>query len=142
MRRPLQMLRQSLALTIAFGAMMPVMDAAHAAEWPTKPVRILVGGPPGGTADIVARLYAYELQKPLGQTVIVDYKTGAGGTIAVQSLTSAPRDGYTFLLIQKGIASEVPHAVKVSYDPFKDIVPIAQLTQQGLIFVGNPSLPA
>ena len=142
MKRLSLIMRHTLALTLAFSAAMPAMSVARAAEWPSKPVRILVGGPPGGTADVVARLFAYELQGPLGQTVIVDYKTGAGGTIAVQSLISAPRDGYTFLLIQKGIASEVPHAVKVSYDPFKDIVPIAQLTRQGLIFVGNPSLPA
>jgi tripartite-type tricarboxylate transporter receptor subunit TctC len=134
--------RRALALTLAFGSLMPAMDAAHATEWPTKPVRILVGAPPGGTADIVARLFANEMQGLLGQTVIVDYKSGAGGTIAVQSLLSAPRDGYTLLLIQKGIATEVPHAIKVSYDPFKDIVPIAQLTRQGLILVGNPSLPA
>lgn len=142
MKRLSLIMRHTLALTLAFSAAMPALSVARAAEWPSKPVRILVGGPPGGTADVVARLFAYELQGPLGQTVIVDYKTGAGGTIAVQSLISAPRDGYTFLLIQKGIASEVPHAVKVSYDPFKDIVPIAQLTRQGLIFVGNPSLPA
>jgi len=129
---------------LAFGTMMPLMEAANAAadEWPTKPVRILVGAPPGGTADIVARLFAYELQGSLGQPVVVDYKSGAGGTIAVQSLLSARRDGYTFLLIQKGIAAEVPHAIKVSYDPFQDIVPIAQLTRQGLILVGNPNLPA
>jgi len=74
--------------------------------------------------------------------VIVDYKSGAAGTIAVQGLISAPKDGYTFMLIQKGIAAEVPHAVKVSYDPFKDIVPIVQLTRQGLVLVGNPGLPA
>jgi len=134
--------RPALALTLAFGSLMPAMDAAQAAEWPTKPVRILVGAPPGGTADILARLIARELQAPLGQPVIVDYKPGAGGTIAVQSMLSSPRDGYTFLLIQKGIAAEVPHAIKVSYDPFKDIVPIAQLTRYGLILVGNPSLPA
>jgi len=134
--------RQTLALTIAFVPLLSAAPAAKAAEWPDKPVRILVGAPPGGTADIVARLVAHELQKPLGQTVIVDYKAGAGGTIAVQNLLSAPRDGYTFLLIQKGIASEVPLAIKVSYNPFKDIVPIAQLTRQGLIFVGNPSVPA
>lgn len=142
MKRPTLIGRQALALTLAFGSLMPAMEAAQAAEWPTKPVRILVGAPPGGTADIVARLFAHEMQGPLGQTVIVDYKSGAGGAIAVQNLQSAPRDGYTFLLIQKGIASEVPHAIKVSYDPFKDILPIAQLTRQGLIFVGNPGLPA
>ncbi|KJK21581.1 ABC transporter substrate-binding protein [Burkholderiaceae bacterium 16] len=142
MKRLITLLRPILALTVAMGSLMPVAHAAQGEGWPTKPVRILVGAPPGGTADIVARLLAYELQGPLGQTVIVDYKSGAAGTIAVQSLVSAPKDGYTFLLIQKGIAAEVPHAVKVSYDPFKDIVPIAQLTRQGLIFVGNPGLPA
>ncbi|MGO4332748.1 Bug family tripartite tricarboxylate transporter substrate binding protein [Cupriavidus sp. 2TAF22] len=142
MKRLTKIASQALALTFAIGAWMPAMDAAQAAGWPAKPVRILVGAPPGGTADIVARLLAYELQGPLGQTVIVDYKSGAAGVVAVQGLLSAPRDGYTFLLIQKGIAAEVPHAIKVSYDPFKDIVPIAQLTRQGLIFVGNPALPA
>lgn len=129
-------------LALALGALLIATGAAQAADWPTKPVRILVGAPPGGTADILARLLAYELQRPLGQTVIVDYKSGAAGTIAVQGMLSAPRDGYTFLLIQKGIASEVPLAIKVSYDPFKDIVPLAQLTRQGLILVGNPALPA
>ena len=142
MKRLTLIARRTLALMLAFGTLMPLMEAASAAEWPTKPVRILVGAPPGGTADIVARLFAYELQGALGQPVVVDYKAGAGGTIAVQSLLSARRDGYTFLLIQKGIAAEVPHAIKVSYDPFQDIVPIAQLTRQGLILVGNPNLPA
>ncbi|KWR81820.1 Bug family tripartite tricarboxylate transporter substrate binding protein [Cupriavidus sp. IDO] len=137
-----QIVRQGMALTLAFGSLVPAMDAAQAAEWPGKPVRILVGAPPGGTADIVARLIAHELEAPLGQTVIVDYKPGAGGSIAVQSMLSSPRDGYTFLLIQKGIASEVPHVVKAPYDPFKDIVPIAQLTQSSLILVGNPGLRA
>lgn len=145
MKRLIPLLRPILALTAAAASLLPAAHSAHAAQaeaWPTKPVRILIGAPPGGTADIVARLFAHELQGPLGQTVVVDYKSGAGGTIAVQSLISAPKDGYTFLLIQKGIASEVPHAVKVSFDPFKDIVPIAQLTRQGLVFVGNPGLPA
>ncbi|MBV8272005.1 MAG: tripartite tricarboxylate transporter substrate binding protein [Cupriavidus sp.] len=142
MKRFTQVPRQAVALTLAFGSLMPVITTAQAAEWPVKPVRILVGAPPGGTADIVARLVARELQTPLGQPVIVDYKPGAGGTIAVQSMLSSPRDGYTFLLIQKGIASEVPHAIMVSYDPFKDIVPIAQLTRSSLILVGNPNLPA
>lgn len=139
-------LRRAAALGAALFATAAITGATapavHAADWPTKPVRILVGAPPGGTADIIARLLAHALQRPLGQPVIVDYKSGAAGTIAVQSMLSAPRDGYTFLLIQKGIASEVPLAIKVSYDPFRDIVPIAQLTRQGLILVGNPALPA
>lgn len=137
-----QIARQALALLTASVSLLPVAQAAHAAEWPAKPVRILVGAPPGGTADILARLFAHELQRPLGQPVIVDYKAGAAGTIGVHGLLSAPRDGYTFLLIQKGIAAEVPHVMKVTYDPFKDLVPVAQLTRQGLVLVGKPSLPA
>jgi uncharacterized protein (DUF849 family)/tripartite-type tricarboxylate transporter receptor subunit TctC len=135
-------LRRTLALAAACFPLLAAAPAAQAGAWPDKPVRILVGAPPGGTADIIARLVAHALQGPLGQSVIVDYKAGAGGTIAVQNLISGPRDGYTFLVIQKGIASEVPLAIKVSYNPFKDIVPVAQLTRQGLIFVGNPSVPA
>lgn len=134
--------RQTLALTIAFVPLLSTAPAANAAEWPTKPVRIIVGAPPGGTADILARLFAHELQRPLGQPVIVENKAGAAGTIGVQGLLSAPRDGYTFLLIQKGIAAEVPHTMQVSYDPFREIVPIAQLSRQGLVLVGNPGLPA
>ena len=141
MRIPL-IARQTLALAIAVVPLLSAAPAANAAEWPAKPVRIIVAAPPGGTADIVARLFANALQSPLGQTVIVDNKAGAAGTIGVHGLLSAPRDGYTFLLIQKGIASEVPHAMHVSYDPFKDIVPIAQLTRQGLVLVGHPGLPA
>ncbi|WP_035877509.1 tripartite tricarboxylate transporter substrate binding protein [Cupriavidus sp. amp6] len=143
--RPPQIRRRAVVLALALGALLPAARAVHAApatEWPAKPVRILVGAPPGGTADILARLFAHELQRPLGQPVVVDYKAGAAGTIAVQSMLSAPRDGYTLLLIQKGIASEVPQAIKVSYDPFKDIVPLVQLTRQGLVLVGNPGLPA
>jgi tripartite-type tricarboxylate transporter receptor subunit TctC len=142
LRRLASVARRTLGFSMGLAALLAAAPAVHAADWPTKPVRILLGAPPGGTADIVARLVAHELQGTLGQSVIVDYKSGAAGTIAVQSMLSAPRDGYTFLLIQKGIASEVPNAIKVSYDPFKDIVPIAQLTRQGLILVGNPSLPA
>jgi len=142
MKRVPLIARQTLALTIALVPLLSTSQAANAAEWPAKPVRIIVGAPPGGTADIVARLFAHELQRPLGQTVIVDNKAGAAGTIGVHGLLSAPRDGYTFLLIQKGIASEVPHTMQVSYDPFKDIVPVAQLTRQGLVLVGNPGLPA
>ncbi|CAG2154681.1 hypothetical protein LMG31506_05160 [Cupriavidus yeoncheonensis] len=134
--------RQALALMIASVPLFPVAQAATAAEWPTKPVRIIVAAPPGGTADILARIFAHELQSPLGQPLIVDNKAGAAGTIGVHGLLSAPRDGYTFLLVQKGIVSEVPQVMKVTYDPFKDLVPLAQLTRQGLILVGKPGLPA
>lgn len=109
---------------------------------PARPVRILVAAPPGGVADIVARMAAEALGKALPQPVVVDYKPGASGTIAVQELLSAPADGHTFLLIQRGIASELPQAMKVRYDGFADLQPVVQLTRLGLLLAGSPSLPA
>ncbi|MGT2489732.1 Bug family tripartite tricarboxylate transporter substrate binding protein [Cupriavidus basilensis] len=133
--------RQTLALAIAVVPLLSTAPAANAAEWPTKPVRIIVAAPPGGTADIVARLFANALQSPLGQTVIVDNKAGAAGTIGVHGLLSAPRDGYTFLLISaRALPRKCPTPCMFLTYPFKDIVPIAQLTRQGL--ARRPSRPA
>ncbi len=129
------------ALTVG-AAVAAAGSGAMAQDWPTKPVRIVVGGPAGGTADALARLLAEGLGPALGKPVIVDAKPGAAGSIAVHDLLSAPRDGHTLLLIQGGIASETPLAIKTSFDPFKDLKPLAQLTRQGLVLVGNPSFPA
>ncbi|SOZ38084.1 tripartite tricarboxylate transporter substrate binding protein [Cupriavidus neocaledonicus] len=125
-----------LALPAAFPA------PAHAQAWPTKVVRIVVGGPAGGTADILARLLAEGLTQALGKPVIVEQKPGGAGAIAVGTLLSAPHDGHTVLLIQGGIVSETPLALKVSFDPFRDLKPIAQVARTGLVLVGNPKLPA
>jgi tripartite-type tricarboxylate transporter receptor subunit TctC len=131
--------RRALLATAAFALLSPLQAAEP--SWPNKLIRIVVAGTPGGTVDILARIIAPELQAAFGQPVIVDYRAGAAGTIAVQNLLSA-RDGYTFLLIQKGIVSEVPNTMKVSFDPFKDLVPLAQISRQSLVLVGNPNLPA
>jgi len=110
--------------------------------WPTKPVRIVIGAPAGGTTDIVARLLAEGLQKEWGQPVIVDAKPGGGGTIGVNELTSAAADGHTLYVAPSATVTEIPHVIKVRYDPFKDLKPLADLSRSGLLFVGNPSLPA
>lgn len=122
------------AVTVGAGAM--------AQDWPSKPVRIVVGGPAGGTADALARLVAEGLGPALGKPVIVEAKPGAAGAIAVNDLLSSPHDGHTLLLIQGGIVSETPLAYKVVYDPFKSLKPLVQLSRQGLILVGNKQLPA
>jgi tripartite-type tricarboxylate transporter receptor subunit TctC len=131
--------RVALALGVALSAAAP---CAWAQEWPTKPLRIVVGGPPGGTADSLARIVAEGLTPALGKPVIVEAKPGAAGAIAVNDLVSSPRDGHTLLLIQGGIVTETPQAYKVSFDPFKDLKPLAQISRQGLILVGNKDLPA
>ncbi|MBB3009011.1 tripartite tricarboxylate transporter substrate binding protein [Cupriavidus alkaliphilus] len=130
----------SCMLGLALPAALPAL--AHAQAWPTKVVRIVVGGPAGGTADILARLLAEGLTQSLGKPVIVEQKPGGAGAIAVGTLLSAPHDGHTLLLIQGGIVSETPLALKVSFDPFRDLKPIVQVARTGLVLVGNPRLPA
>ena len=129
-----------LALSVALPAALP--STAQAQAWPTKVVRIVVGGPAGGTADILGRLLAEGLTQSLGKPVIVEQKPGGAGAIAVNTLLSAPHDGHTLLLIQGGIVSETPLALKVSFDPFKDLKPVAQVARTGLVLVANPKLPA
>ena len=98
---------------------------AQAQQWPTKPVRIIVAGPAGGSADIVARLLADNLGKELGQPVIVDPKPGAAGVLAVSDLTQSPHDGHTLLVAVNSLASEVPHIVKTRVDMTKEVKPVA-----------------
>ncbi len=115
---------------------------AQSAAWPTKPIRILIGAPPGGTTDIIARLVAEGLQKEWGQPVIVDAKPGAAGMIAMQDFLNQPADGHTLLVSPSALVAEIPHIIKVRFDPFKDVKPLAELSRGGLVFVASPSLPA
>ena len=116
-------------------------QAQQAADWPSKPIRLIVTGPAGGTADILARLLAEGLQQDLKQPVIVESKAGASGALGIHELKASGKNGYTFLVIQDGALSEAPLAQKVSYDPFKDLTPLAQLTRTGLVMVANKDLP-
>ena len=124
----------ALALLTALGA--------PAAAYPTRPVRIVVAGPAGATADITARLLADGLARELGQPVIVDPRPGAAGAIAVNELIAAPRDGHTVLVGVNSLVSEIPHIVKLKYDMAKEIRPLAELARGGLVLVATPSFPA
>jgi len=136
--RPLS--RRSL---VSAGALLSIAPGlALAQTWPSKPIRLVVAGPAGATADIVARLIAEPLSKELGQPVIVDNKPGAAGAIAIGDLLQSPRDGHTLLVGVNALVSEIPHIVKLRWDMFKEIKPIAELARGGLVFVGHPSLPA
>jgi tripartite-type tricarboxylate transporter receptor subunit TctC len=114
-----------------------------APAWPApKVVRIVVAGPAGGSADIVARLLADNLAKEIGQPVIVDPKPGAAGAIAVNEIMQAPRDGHTLLVGVNSLASEIPHVVKLRFDMAQQIAPVAEIARGGLVMVGTPTLPA
>ena len=133
--------RRAALGALAGAALLAVAPAALAQAWPTKPVRILIGAPPGGTADIVARLLADGLQKEWGQPVIVEAKPGAAGMIAMQDFLGQPADGNTLLVSVNALVTEIPHVIKLRFDPFKDVKPVAELARSGLVFVANGALP-
>lgn len=124
--------RAALAL-----AMSALLGSAGAQTWPDKPVRLIVGAPPGGTVDVAARGLAERLTPLLGQTVLVENKPGAAGLLGLQELLKSPRDGSSFMVQINGLVSEVPHVVKVPVDPFKALWPLAEVGRSGLVLVGN-----
>lgn len=125
------------ALAAALGAAAP----AQAQTWPDKPVRLVVGGPPGGAVDVTARVLAERLTPLLGQTVLVDNKPGAAGLLGAQDLLKSPHDGSTFMVQLSGLVSEVPHVLKLPFDPLKALRPLAELNRGGLVFAANAQVP-
>ena len=142
MQHPKNPLRRALLGAIAGAALLAAMPVALAQAYPSKPIRLVVVAPAGGSSDIVARTLADGLTPLLGQTVIVDNKPGGLGAIGVQDMLLSPRDGYTFLIGPNGLVSEIPHIAKPRFDPFKDIKPLAELSRSGLVMVGSAALPA
>ena len=115
---------------------------AQQPAYPTKVVRMIVGYPPGGSIDLVARMVGQEFTKVMGQQFIIDNRAGAGGTIAAQAVASAPPDGYTLLAGAAGQISSAPsNFKKLSYDPIKDFAPIALIANQPNILIVHPSVP-
>ena len=118
-------------------------DAAQAQSYPNRPIKIIVGFPPGGGTDIAARLIGQKLSESLGQPVVIENRPGAGGTIGNTAVAKAPADGYTLLLTANG-----PHAIAPSlytnleYDIFKDYAPISLVSVSPHVVVVHPSVPA
>ena len=102
---------------------------AQAEVFPAKPVRIMYPFSPGGGMEVVLRLVAEQMHQSMGQPVIVDNRTGAGGAIAAQAAATAPADGYTLFVGPVGISAITPHLRKLPYDPQKDLVPVAKLSE-------------
>jgi tripartite-type tricarboxylate transporter receptor subunit TctC len=128
------------AMAVVLGTLTCSAAALADTTWPAKPIRVLVAGTPGGTADSLARLLAEGLHEKLGQPVIVESKPGASGGIAIRDLINNGKKGYTFLVIQSGAVSEMPLAYKVNYKPFDDMKPLAKLSHTGLVLVANKDL--
>ena len=120
-----------------------VLSAASSAQnFPNKSIRFLVGFAPGGSTDIVARLIAQKMSENIGQQVVVDNRTGAGGIIAAEALSKSPPDGYTMFACTTGNFAIIPYLYKsVPYNADKDLVPVTQTGTLPYIVVVHPSLP-
>lgn len=115
--------------------------AAVAQAFPSKPIRLVLRSPPGGTDDLLGRLIAQKMPEILGQQVIVDYRTGAGGLVAWEFIAKAPPDGYTILLVASGLGAIKSLRPNATVDPWRDFTWISQITNYQLAMVVHPSLP-
>ncbi|CAB3725947.1 hypothetical protein LMG3458_04398 [Achromobacter deleyi] len=135
-------MKQATALTVAtllLGATFAAPGQA-AAPWPSQPIRLIVPYPPGGSVDNLARLLAPALGQRLGQTIVIENKAGASGTIGVDATVRATPDGNTFGFGVPGAITGLPHVMKVPYDVSR-IQYVSLVARIPLVIVVNPSLP-
>jgi len=131
--------RLILFLCLGMGVISPVFSQT----FPSKPIRLVVGFPPGGANDILARLVGARLQEAWGQSVIVDNKPGANAIIGTDFVAKSAPDGYTLLIGASGAMAFNPGLYdKLAYDPQKDFAPVTMLGSFPLVLGINPSLPA
>ena len=116
--------------------------AASAQDYPIKPVHLLVGFPPGGATDLVARLLQPRLAQAFKREIVIENRPGAGGVLAADLTAKSAPDGYTLNLVNHGALAISPAMTKVPYDPLRDFTPIARIVQLQNIFLARPSLPA
>jgi len=133
--------REFLRLVAGAAALPVVSRIARAQTYPTRPVRIVVGFPPGGPGDILARLTGQWLSERLGHPFIIENRPGAGGNVATEAVVNASPDGYTLLLVNAANAINATLYEKLKYDFIRDIVPVAGIMRVPLVLEVNPSLP-
>jgi tripartite-type tricarboxylate transporter receptor subunit TctC len=116
---------------------------AHAQQYPTKPVRIIVPFPPGGGLDIVARLMGPKLSEAYGQQIVVDNRAGAAGVIGTEIAARSAPDGHTWLMATMGNLAVNRHLYsKMAVDPLRDLAPVTEVVAVHFVMVAHPSLPA
>jgi len=131
-----------LAFVAAIAVSFAFVLGAVAADYPTRPVTIVVAFPPGGPSDVLARIVGRKLEQILGQPFIVENRPGAGGNIAAEQVARAAPDGYTLLNGNNSIlATNAALYKKINFDPEKDFIPLSLIGTQGSILVVNPKVP-
>jgi len=125
------------AITLLLGA-----SGAFADSWPSRPIKLIVPFPPGGAADIVARVYADKLGEALKQPIVIENKAGAGTAIAAEAAANAEPDGYTLSLAPAGQLTILPHINKnINYDPFKSFAPVSLFASVPYVLAASPDTP-
>src|SRR5258708_13644744 len=131
--------RVALSYALATAALV-ACPPLSAQQYPTKPVKIIVAFPPGGSTDSAGRFFGQRLTTVLGQPVIVENKPGASGVIGTEAALKAPPDGYTLTMISSTYAT-VAAVSRLSFDPIGDITPIIQISHETYVVAATPSLP-
>ena len=127
---------------LALGAL-ALAGGAFAQSWPTKPIKVIVPYPPGGTSDILARALGPGMQAALGQPWIVENKPGATGNVGADFVAKSPPDGYTLLLADIGSLAIAPSVVTgLAFDPVKDFAPVVMVAYSPHLLVVHPAVPA
>src|SRR6266508_1737176 len=134
--------RQFLHLAAGAAALPTVSRVARAQTYPTRPVRIIVGFAPGGTADIIARLMGQWLSDRLGRPFVIENRSGGATNIATETVVRAPTDGYTLLMVGSANAVNATFYDKLNYNFIRDIAPVAGIIVVPSVLVVHPSVPA
>ena len=133
--------RTFLQLAAAAAALPALPRAAPAQAWPSRPLRLVVGFPAGGTTDIAARLIGQWLSDRLGQPVVIENRPGAGANLAAETVVRAPPDGYTLLAATSSNVINTTFYEKLSFNFVRDIAMVAGVTRSPLVLEVHPSLP-
>src|SRR5689334_19605866 len=133
---------RSLRLAFAVAALAIATCGSASAQYPTRPVRLVVGFAPGGPTDILARRMAQYLTEKLGQQFVVENKPGATGNIATEYVINQPPDGYTILVTSTANAINMTFYTKLSFDFLRDAEPVAGLASISYLMLINPGIPA
>lgn len=145
MKHPVKQNRRTVVSACAMAAiswMANLPATALADTWPSKPIKVVVNFPPGGAADQIARAITTPLQQVLGQPVVIENKTGAGGNVGGEAVARSPADGYTLLMTSGGMVSINPAIYpKMSFDPVKDLIPVAAAARVLVFLEVRPTLP-
>jgi tripartite-type tricarboxylate transporter receptor subunit TctC len=134
--------RQFLHLATGAIALPTISRVAWAQAYPTRPVHLIVGYPPGGTSDVVARLIGQRLSERFGQPFIIENRPGAGTNIATEAVVKAAPDGYTLLVVDAAPAINTKLYQTLNFAFLRDIAPVACVISTPLVMVVNPSFPA